>query len=155
MSNINNNNNNIFFFLEEKTEENNNSSEIEKMLQELEEEANDEDAREIINYNLTEIEENKNIYYSTKKIYDEKYGINNEEFYEAYNIKQLLRICNYYDIEKNVKIAKYKKQDIIASIVYFESLPENYEIVNNRHRMWCYITELLHNSKMKKYIIWS
>lgn len=153
MSNINDH---IFFFIEEKTEkpeENDNSCEIEKMLHELEEEDNDEDTGEIINYNLTEMEEIKNLYYSTKKMYDDN-GMNNEELYEKYNIKQLLRICNYYDIEKNIKIAKYKKQDIIASIVYFESLSENFEIVNNRHIMWSYITELSHDSKMKKYIIW-
>ena len=122
------------------------------MLHEIE---NIEYNEELFNYNLSTIEGNFNIYYSTKKTYDDKYGINNEEFYEDYTIKQLLRICNYYDIEKNVKIAKYKKQDIISSIVYFESIPENTEIVNNRHRMWSYIIELMHDSKMKKYIIWN
>jgi len=49
---------------------------------------------------------------------------------------------------------KYKKPDIISSIVYFESLPENAEIVNNRHKLWSYITELLQDPKMKKYVIW-
>jgi hypothetical protein len=149
---MNNTDDNIFFFLEEKIEEKDNSFEIEKMLNELED---TDDTDDIINYNLTNIEENTNIYFSTKKIYEDKYGINNEEFYQDYNLKQLLRICNYYDIEKNVKMAKYKKQDIISSIVYFESLPENAEIVNNRHRMWSYVIELMHDSKMKKYIIWS
>ena len=76
------------------------------------------------------------------------------EIYEDYNVKQLLRICDYYDIEKNVKMAKLKKSDIISSIVYFESLSENIEQVNNRHKLWSYIIELTHDSKMKKYIIW-
>jgi len=145
MSNIDNN---IFFFLEEKTHEKDNLNEIEQMLHELED---SEYSEEILDYNLSTI----NIYYSTKKIYDDKYGINNEQFYEDYTVKQLLRICDYYDIEKNVKMAKYKKQDIISSIVYFESLPENTEIVNNRHRMWSCIIELMHDSKMKKYVIWN
>ena len=156
MSNIDDN---IIFFLEEKTEENDNLNDIEKMLNELED---TEDMEDTLDYNLTMIqsnlnmiEGNLNIYYNTKKMYDDKYGINNEEFYEDYTVKQLLRICDYYDIEKNVKMAKYKKQDIISSIVYFESLPENAEIVNNRHKMWSYIVELMHDSKMKKYVIWN
>jgi hypothetical protein len=127
---------NINFFLEEKIQENDNSSEIEKMLLELE-----DTEYQDTEYNLTSIKDATNIY-------------NNEDFYEDCNIKQLLKICNYYDIEKTVKMAKYKKQDIISSIVYFESLQENYEIVNNRHKMWSYIVELMNDSKMKKYIIW-
>lgn len=125
---MNNIDDNIIFFLEEKTEERDNLCEIEKMLNELED---GEDSEEL------------NI------------EINNEEFYEDYTIKHLLRICEYYGIEKNVKMAKYKKQDIISSIVYFESLPKNARIVNNRHRMWSYIIELMNDAKMKKYVIWN
>lgn len=143
------NDNNILFFLEEKITEQNNSVEIEKMLYEL------EDNEDLIDYNLDSTDKKTNVYYFTKKMYDDRYGVNNEEFYKDYTVKQLLRICDYYDIEKNVKMAKYKKQDIISSIVYFESLPENVEIVNNRHKLWSYIVELLHDSKMKKYIIWN
>ena len=139
---------NIIFFLEEKLVENDNSGEIEKMLCELEY----SETEDLTNYD--EMDNTTNIYYSTKKMYDDMYGINNEEVYQLYTVKQLLRICDYYDIEKNVKMAKYKKQDIISSIVYFESLPENAEIVNKRHKLWSYITELVHDSKMKKYVIW-
>ena len=141
---------NIIFFLEEKSDEKDNSGEIEKMLYELE----DTETEDLTNYNLSEMDNDKNIYYSTKKMYDDMYRINNEEVYQLYTVKQLLRICDYYDIEKNIKMAKYKKQDIILSIVYFESLPENAEIVNKRHKLWSYITELIHDSKMKKYVIW-
>ena len=141
---------NIIFFLEEKSDEKDNSGEIEKMLYELE----DTETEDLTNYNLSEMDNDKNIYYSTKKMYDDMYRINNEEVYQLYTVKQLLRICDYYDIEKNIKMAKYKKQDIILSILYFESLPENAEIVNKRHKLWSYITELIHDSKMKKYVIW-
>jgi 3-dehydroquinate dehydratase len=141
---------NIIFFLEEKSDEKDNSGEIEKMLYELE----DTETEDLTNYNLSEMDNDKNIYYSTKKMYDDMYGINNEEVYQLYTVKRLLRICDYYDIEKNIKMAKYKKQDIILSIVYFESLPENAEIVNKRHKLWSHITELIHDSKMKKYVIW-
>jgi hypothetical protein len=73
--------------------------------------------------------------------------------YKEYNIKDLLKICNYYGIEKNVKLLKSKKQQIIHTLIYFESLPENFEIVQKRYRMWACIAELLNDSKMKKYII--
>jgi hypothetical protein len=143
---MNKNSDNIIFFLEEKIQETDNLGDIEKMLNELEEIDDADDADDVINYNLTTFQENADIYYSTKKMH--------HEIYEDYNVKQLLRICDYYDIEKNVKMAKLKKSDIISSIVYFESLSENIEQVNNRHKLWSYIIELTHDSKMKKYIIW-
>ena len=80
---------------------------------------------------------------------------NNEYYYnEEYKIKDLLKICQYYGIASSVKAAKCKKQDIVSTIVYFESLPENYEIVEKRHKMWAFITELLEDTKMKSYLIW-
>jgi hypothetical protein len=80
---------------------------------------------------------------------------NNEVYYNECTIKELLKICEYYDIDKNVKAAKCKKQDIISTIVYFESLSENCEIVSKRNKMWAYMAELLYDSKMKKYILWN
>lgn len=122
------------FFFEEKVEskDNDNSDEIEKLL-----------------YELEHIEEE-----GEKKV-EEKLEIDSDNFlFDIYTVKQLLRICNYYDIEKTVKMAKYKKQDIIDSILYFESLPENAAIVNERRKMWYYIRQLTNNQKMKKYVIW-
>jgi len=80
---------------------------------------------------------------------------NDENYYnDEYTVKDLLKICNYYGIEKNIKSLKCKKQDIISTIIYYESLPENVEIVEKRHRMWAYMVELYNDPKMKKYIIW-
>ncbi len=45
------------------------------------------------------------------------------------------------------------KQDIISTIQYYESLPENIQVVQQRKTMWFYINELLNDSKMKKYVI--
>ena len=39
--------------------------------------------------------------------------------------------------------------------MFFESLPENVDIVNKRYKMWAYISELINDPKMKKYIIWT
>ena len=145
---------NIFFFIEEKTEENNNLSEIEQMLCELEDVEDVEDVEVVKNESNADLPENTNIYYSTKKIYEEDYGINNEEFYKQYTIKELLKIWHYYGIKAHVKSSECKKEDIISCIVYFESLPENESIVLKRHMMWSYILELRLDAKMKKYIIW-
>lgn len=71
-----------------------------------------------------------------------------------YTLKDLMKICNYYGISKNIKASKCKKQDIIETIVYYENCIENSEIVYKRHKMWAYITELLNNPRMKQYIIW-
>jgi hypothetical protein len=80
---------------------------------------------------------------------------NDENYYnDEYTVKDLLKICNYYGIEKNIKSLKCKKQDIISTIIYYESLPENVEIVEKRNRMWAYMVELYNDPKMKKYIIW-
>ena len=129
-----NNNNSITFLLEENEVINsiNYENEIEKMLKEL-----DNDNEE------------------TKNNYNVLFG-NDETYYtNEYTIKDLLKICNYYGIEKNIKSSKCKKKDIIETIVYFESLPENIELVEKRNRMWAYITELLNDNMMKKYLIWN
>ncbi len=141
--------NNIFFYLEEKVDvvSKDNSDEIEQMMCELENIENIEDIQE-------DLKPKRSLYFYKKKTIDEMFGINNTFFYEDYTVKELMRICNYYDIEKHVKSSKCKKQDIISSIVYFESLPENFEKVEQRHLMWSHMTDLMNDSKMKKYIIW-
>ena len=91
------------------------------------------------------------IYYTEKNFYGD-----DELFYtHEYTVKELMRICNYYGIDKNIKISKCKKPDIISTIVFFESLSENFEITQQRHKMWACIKELLNDSKMKKYVIWN
>ena len=71
---------------------------------------------------------------------------------ELLTVKDLLKICSYYGLDKSIK--KYKKQDIIDTIFYFESLPENNYIVQKRYLMWKNIYELLNDPIMKKYVIW-
>lgn len=152
--------NNISFFLEEKhvnnSETKNNEIEILKMLNELE--TDDGETKNInydINYDINNntVDEiyNELIYFTNKQIY-----CHDETYYDIeYTVKELIKICEYYDIDKNIKASKCKKQDIIATIVYFESLPENNIIVKKRHNMWAYMRELFNDSKMKKYILWN
>jgi hypothetical protein len=132
---MNNNDNTITFLLEEK-EVINYENEIEKMMEELDNDSEENENNNQFNYNI--LFGNDEIYYTNE-----------------YTIKDLLKICNYYGIEKNVKSSKCKKKDIIETIVYFESLPENVELVEKRNRMWAYIAELLNDNIMKKYLIWN
>jgi hypothetical protein len=130
---LNNTHDNITFFLEEKVDNTSlaNDSEIQNMLKEFEDEFN------------------KEVFDPVEEVFDPV----EEVFAPVDTVKDLLKICQYYGIDKNIKASKCKKQDIISTIVFFESLPENFKIVNKRHKMWACISELLSDPKMKKYII--
>ena len=147
---------NITFFFEEK----NNPDTEENFIHQIIEEIN-QDFNEYENENENE-EEDEEGYYNNKNknklmyFLDKEFYGNDELFYnQEYTIKDLLKICQYYEIEKNIKSSKCKKQDMVSTIVYFESLPENYEKVKKRNLMWAYMTELMNDTKMKKYVLWN
>jgi len=146
---------NITFFFEEKddifdTEENY----IQQIIEEINYEEIDEYGVEDqdLDQDLDQDKINSKLMYFMDK---EFYG-NDELYYnQEYTVKYLLKICEYYGIEKNIKSSKCKKQDIISTIIYFESLPCNYKIVQKRNIMWAYMSELMNDTKMKKYVIWN
>jgi len=70
-----------------------------------------------------------------------------------FNVKQLMLICEYYNI-KDIRTNKLKKQDIIELIILFENNPENIEIVTKRKELWYYIDELKNDKMMKRFVIW-
>ncbi len=70
-----------------------------------------------------------------------------------YTVKELIKICDYYGLSKNLKINKYKKEQIINTIVFFENNFLNYNIVLKRKTMWFYMNEIKNDSFMKKYIV--
>jgi len=72
-----------------------------------------------------------------------------------YTLKQLLLICEYYNILKGVRINKLKKQDVIEQIIMFEKDIENFAIVAKRKQLWYFMNELKEDKFMKKFIIWS
>ena len=134
-------NENITFFLEEKENKKDNTKdndEIQKMMDELNEHINASELTPWVINDADDIDEDINPFFET--------------LYKDYTIKDLLKIYNYYGIKTHAK-SKLKKQQIIHTLIYFESLPENFEIVQKRYRMWAYINELLNDTKMKKYII--
>lgn len=143
---------NINFFLEDKNEDKNNEGEIQKMLDNF---CCDDYLRDDQYYLQGENYVSKNKYNIPSDI---EYGLyfsqpNTSEIYQEYTVKDLLKICNYYGIDKDIKSSKCKKQDIIETIVYFENLPENSSIVSKRMKMWTYMTELLLDPKMRQYIL--
>ena len=79
---------------------------------------------------------------------------NNNELLNDYNVSELQKICEYYDLLKNVKIAKYKKADIINAIKYYEDDESNKIIVEKRLKLWSNMHELMQDKIMRKYIIW-
>ena len=141
------NNNNISFLLEEKDDDENEQEkefDFSNFVKEMDELTKDNN----YNYNNNNSEL---LYYVEKSVFTNE----DETYYsEKYTIKDLMKICCYYGIDKNIKSSKCRKQDIIATIVFFEGQNENANIVYKRHNMWAYMTELSADPKMRAYLIW-
>lgn len=71
-----------------------------------------------------------------------------------YTVKELLLICEYYGIAKELKINKCCKDIIIHFLVDFESNSLNNGIVLRRQEMWRCINILKNDKFMKKYVLW-
>ena len=115
---------------------------------------NDNQITFFLNEKNIETENNDEIQKLLIDFEEEEYEVYENDELETCTVKDLLKICNYYGIDKSVKASKCKKTDIISTILYFESLPENCELVQKRNRMWAYINELSNDTKMKKLVIW-
>ena len=71
-----------------------------------------------------------------------------------YTVKELLLICEYYGLAKELKNQKCCKDLIIIVLVDFESDPLNNTIVLRRQEMWRYINILKNDKFMKKHVLW-
>jgi hypothetical protein len=71
--------------------------------------------------------------------------------YKKLTCKELSIICDYYGI---INFKKCKKEQLIYSIVNFESNPNNLTAVCQRKNMWFYMNELKNDKNMKKYVLW-
>ena len=127
----NTNNENVFFSLDETEYEDNNTTQLNDLLEEF----NFEDEKN----NLTNAE--------IMEILSFEYKTN-------YTVKELLLMCEYYGIAKELKKNKSNKDVIIFELVTFENNPLNSEIVLKRNGMWYYMSQLKSDNFMKKYIIW-
>ena len=77
-----------------------------------------------------------------------------KEYNDNYTVKELLLICDYYSISKELKLFKCNKEKIIQSLVEFETFQSNNDIVLKRKQLWFYINELKNDKIMKKFVIW-
>jgi len=89
-------------------------------------------------------------------------NLSNKEIFEVmcyeykinYTVKELLIICDYYGIAKEMKNNKYNKEEIISALVHFENDPINSDICIRRQSMWYCIDKLKNDKFMKKYVLW-
>lgn len=86
-------------------------------------------------------------------IQDDDIFIEMKNYELNFNVKQLMLICEYYNM-KDIRTNKLKKQDVIEQIILFETNPENIEIVTKRKELWYYIDELKNDKMMKRFVIW-
>jgi len=140
---MDNNSENITFVLNDDNNEIESSMNDYELLElyKLQNELNDYEAG--INY-FGDESENVDDIFTQIKLYDLNY-----------NIKQLLLICEYYNLLKDIRANKSKKQNIIEQIIFFENNPKNIEIVNKRKELWYYMDELKNDKIMKRFVIWS
>lgn len=69
---------------------------------------------------------------------------------DNFTVKDLHKICDFYEIDKRKK----RKDEIVGDIVLYELDDSNIDVVNNRKRLWFYIDELKNDKFFKKYVIW-
>jgi hypothetical protein len=113
-----------------------NNNELEKILKEIE--STPFDMRSNLYNNISETE-------TMVKLID--YNLN-------YNIKQLLLICEYYGLLKEVKTNKMKKLEVIYFLLDFEENIDNTCIVYKRKQLWYFMSELKNDKFMKKFVLW-
>ena len=101
-----------------------------------------------------------------KVIYDDDYmfnpfeyditssNIKQEDISLYTNIKDLLTICEYYGIAKEIRANKYNKIEIINILMVFERELSNHQCVASRRQLWYYMNELKRDKFMKKFVIW-
>jgi hypothetical protein len=75
-------------------------------------------------------------------------------YHENFTVKELLLICDYYGFAKELKTNKCNKDQIIETLVSFESDINNSDIVFKRQNMWFFINELKNDKFMKKFLLW-
>lgn len=86
--------------------------------------------------------------------YDLSCNLKYDDVNIASNIKDLLVICDYYGLAKEIRANKYNKNDIVNMLFVYERDISNQLIVANRKQLWHYMNELKRDKFMKKFVIW-
>jgi hypothetical protein len=77
-----------------------------------------------------------------------------QDYTDNFTVKQLMQICDYYGITKDIKTFKCKKPEIINYLLMFENTTDNFDLVMKRKQLWYYIGELKNDKYMKKFVLW-
>jgi len=120
---------------------------------------------ENIHFNIDEVHEETNVNFHEMMSNFENETLNDYEseniiasqilnYQMNFTIKQLLVICDYYGISKEIKLNKATKIELINALVYFESNSINEDVVLKRQNLWFYLNELKNDKIMKKYVLW-
>jgi hypothetical protein len=75
-------------------------------------------------------------------------------YQENFTVKELLIICDYYGLSKELKHIKCNKDQLIEILVSFESDTNNSDITFKRQNLWFYMNELKKDKFMKKFLLW-
>lgn len=98
-----------------------------------------------ISYSLINNEEKFNSLYNECGI-----NLNSFNYYMSnYNVKQLTHIMNYYKIN----IHKLRKNEMAQLIVLFENEYKNNYMVNQREKLWNYISEIKNDEYLSKFLL--
>jgi hypothetical protein len=106
---------------------------------------------EIINNNTTNVD---NINISSIKNECDDFVMFDYLNYTNNTVKELMLICEFYNIAKELKAKKANKETIINAIQIYENDDANYEMVAKRHNFWFYMNELKNDKFMKKFVLW-
>lgn len=66
-----------------------------------------------------------------------------------YSVKQLALILDYYEIPKR----KLRKEEMVQLIVLYENEPCNMKMVEQRKRLWEYVSELKKDKFLSKFLM--
>ena len=120
---------------------------ISYIITELNNNDNNNDNDNDININSDEIDNNDT---NNTNIIDHN-DIYNMDFlvYNSYTVKQLYLILQYYDICKG----RMCKDEIIQTLLLFETDEDNLNIVNKRKYLWSIAIQLKNDDFFSKYIV--
>jgi hypothetical protein len=116
---------------------------------EPEPETSDAQPHDAMDYDFLNEDDNNHYYYSQVSNNEDE-----DENYQNYTVKQLLIICDYYNIAKDMRTHKFNKCDILNALIIYENKIDNFDKVSRRKQLWAYINELKHDKFMKKYVLW-
>lgn len=113
-------------------------------------------SEENITFTLHETNEPKKENISYEDLLEEVNGMDDfvaiEVNYECnFTKKELLRIAEYYELEK---CKRKKKKELIRNIVLFEKNPENSFFVFQRKKLWDYMREIKEDNYLRKFLLW-